>query len=166
MATKVSSLRGLLVLLLGELLYVERRLAGGVLGGLANSVTDAELAALLRHHLEETEAHVDRVETVFRRIDVAPSAHRVAAFESALDSHDRLAGSFVGSDLGDLFHAQGALHTEHWEIAATLTVLQLGEAGGHGERLAELRDSLAEEREAARTLGQVIERLSVSAKKG
>ncbi len=95
MATTVASPRDLFVLLLGELLYVERRLAGGVLRDLATSTADEELAAVLRQHLDETKRHVDRAEAVFRRIDVTPSAHRVAAFECALDRHDQLASSIV-----------------------------------------------------------------------
>ena len=163
MATTVAGPRDLFVLLLGELLYVERRLAGGVLRDLSNSVADEELAAALRQHLEETSLHVDRVETVFRRIEVAPSAHRSAAFESALDQHDRLASSIVASDLADIFHAQAALHTEHWEIAATATVIQLGESNGHGDRVGELRESLEEESAAAQKLERAIERLSHAA---
>ena len=43
MPAKVSNPRDLLLQLLGDLLYVERRLAGGVLRELADSVSDERL---------------------------------------------------------------------------------------------------------------------------
>jgi ferritin-like metal-binding protein YciE len=162
MAGKVSNPRDLFVLLLGELLHVERRLAGSVLRDLASSVTDDELQAALRHHLDETERHVERVENAFRRIEVAPSAHRSAPFESAVAQHDELAGSIVRADLADVFHAQAALHTELWETAAYTAVIELGSAIGYD--LADLRDSLDEERRAEQMLAQAIGRLSHTAR--
>jgi ferritin-like metal-binding protein YciE len=158
MAGKVSNPRDLFLLLLGELLHVERRLAGGVLRDLASSVVDDELAAAVRHHLDETGRHVERVEMVFRRIEVAPSAHRSAPFESALAQHNNLAGSIVRTDLADVFHAQAALHTELWEIAAYTSVIELGSAIGYD--IADLRDSLNEERHTEKTLVKAIRRLS------
>ena len=114
--------------LLGELLYVERRLADTVLEELAGSVRDPELAELLRAHRAETVTHAERVEDGFRAISVAPSSHRSASFEAAVSQHDELAGSIVDPGLGDRFHAQSALHTEHWELAAYETLLRIAPA--------------------------------------
>jgi ferritin-like metal-binding protein YciE len=125
MAGKVSNPHDLIVLLLGELLHVERRLAGGVIRDLAETVRDEELRAVLDRHLEETVQHVERLESVFRRLEVAPTANLSRPFESAVAQHGELAPNIVDAPLADVFHLQAALHIEHWEIAAYEMVLQL-----------------------------------------
>lgn len=154
MAGKVSNPRDLLVLLLGELLHVERRLAGGVIRDLADAVRDDELRTALRRHQEETVQHVERIESAFLRIEVAPTANLSRAFESAVAQHGEVASSVVEPTLADDFHAQAALHTEHWEIAAYEAVLRLAPAAA-GELL---EPSLDDERRTAAGLLKRLER--------
>jgi ferritin-like metal-binding protein YciE len=155
-ATTISNPRDLLVQLLGELLFVERRLAGQVLDELARQVSDDELKAVVERHRDETKQHADRIETVFRRLEVAPTSNLSRSFESAVAAHAELAQSVVETRLADLFHAQAALHTEHWEVAAYRTVLAL-----LPEELRDLlRPSLEEEGKAEADLLQAIDRLA------
>lgn len=156
MPGKVSNPRDLLVLLLGEILFVERRLAGGVLQQLIDAVQDEELRDALRAHLEETRQHVDRVEIAFRKIEVAPTANLTQVFESAVAEHDAVAKSIVDQGLADVFHAQAALHTEHWELGAYRTVFALAPR----EVRDVLRPSYDEEGAAAKLLVAAIDRLS------
>lgn len=156
MAAKVSNPRDLVVLLLGELLFVERRLAGQVLRELADAVTDSELRGTLLAHLDETKAHVERIETAFLRLAVTPTANLSQAFESAVSQQDDLATAVVESRLGDLFHAQAALHTEHWELASYQTILALAPAAV----VEPLRPSYDEERRTAARLVETIDRLA------
>jgi ferritin-like metal-binding protein YciE len=152
----VSNQRDLVVQLLGELLYVERRLADTVIGELAAAVRDEELRRLLEQHRVETREHVERAGTAFRRLEVAPTSNLSRPFESAVAQHDELAAQIVEARLADLFHAQAALHTEHWEMAAYRTLLPLVR-----DDVAEvLRPSFAEEGEAAKSLVRVIDRLA------
>ncbi len=145
---KISNPRDLVVLLLGEILHVERRLAGAVLQDLIDACGDMALQAALAEHLVQTRLHVERVETAFRRMEVAPTANLSRSFESAVDQHDKLAGSIVGVGLGDAFHTATALRAEHWEIASYTSLLAFGEALGYREELAELRANLDDEEHA------------------
>jgi ferritin-like metal-binding protein YciE len=155
-STTISNPRDLVVQLLGELLYVERRLGDAVLRDLEKAVGDDELTAALAHHRDETKAHAERIETAFRRMSVAPTSNLSRAFESAVAQHDQLSSSVVEPRLADLFHAQAALHTEHWEIAAYRALLPLVP-----DDVAELlRPSLDEEESAAAVLAGAIERLA------
>jgi ferritin-like metal-binding protein YciE len=155
-ATKVSNPRDLVVQLLGELLFVERRLADAVIGDVAQAVRDEELRGLLEHHRGETKEHADRVEQAFRHLDVSPTSNLSRPFESAVAQHDELASAVVDPRLADIFHAQAALHVEHWEMAAYRTLLPLCP-----KEVAELlRPSLDEEGEAARQLVRAIDRLA------
>jgi ferritin-like metal-binding protein YciE len=153
---KISNPRDLRLQLLGELLFVERRLEGEVLAELAGAVHDEELAALLRDHRAETTVHARRLETAFRRLEAAPSANLSRPFESAVAAHGELAPSILEPVLADLFHAQAALHTEHWEVAAYRTVLALAPA----EVRELLHPSLSEEGHAEAGLLQAIDRLA------
>lgn len=154
MPAKVSNPRDLLLQLLGDLLYVERRLAGGVLRDLASDVSDEQLHNYLEHHLMETKEHVERCETAFRKLDASPTANAVDSFESALRQHEETASGIVDATLADAFHAQAALRTEHLELALYEAVLALG-----GDEVDELRRSQSEEDDARAMLEGEIRRL-------
>jgi ferritin-like metal-binding protein YciE len=155
-ATKISNRRDLVVQLLGELLFVERRIVDRVLVELISSVQDEELKRVLEEHRVQSRAHVERAETAFRRLGLAPTSNLCRPFESAAAQHDELAPAIVDPVLRDVFHATAALHTEHWEMAAYRTLLPLVP-----DDVAELlRPSLAEEGEAARTLVATVDRLA------
>ena len=160
MPPKLSNPRDLLVQLLGELLYVERRLAGDVLSSLAGSVRDDELRASLEKHLEETRGHVERVETAFRRLEIAPSANRSAAFEGAVAEHEELSSKLSASALADVFHAQAALRTEHLELALYSAVLEVGAAFDKADAVEPLRESEREEDAARTTLEEALARIA------
>ena len=157
-ATKVSNPRDLLVQLLGQLLFAERRLADCVLEQIASQVRDYELRRLLHEHREETKQHVERVETVFRRLQVSPTSNLSQPFESAVAEHDELQTAVEDVLLADVFHAQAALHTEHWEIAAYTTVIALAETLDP-DTVEPLQATLAEEERARDLLTRTIGRL-------
>ena len=156
MPGKVSNPRDLVLLLLADLLFVERRLAGEVLPALIGRVQDGALRAALKEHHEETKVHVTRLETAFRRLDAAPSANLSRAFEGAVAQHDEVARSIVDAGLADRFHADAALHVEHYEIAGYRALLRVAPAGV-GEPLA---DTLRDEEQAVRTLEKTLGRLA------
>lgn len=159
MPTKVSNPRDLVLQLAGRLLFVERRLADAVLPDLVAAVADEELRDVLVRHHHETRAHVGRVETLFRRLEAAPSSNLSRPFESAVAEHDELAPSMLEPRLADVFHAQAALHVEHFEIAAYTTLLGLA-----ADAVRELlQPSLDEEVRAADLLKRRIERLHADA---
>jgi ferritin-like metal-binding protein YciE len=123
-------------------------------------VKDDELAAALREHRDETKEHAARVETVFRRIEVEPSSNLVRAFESAVEQHDEEQGNIKVDALADVFHAQTALHTEHWEIAQYTATIALADAAGFSGAVAELRETLKEEEQARDRLQKLLDRLT------
>lgn len=155
-ATKVSNRRDLVALLLGELYFVERRLADMVIGDLVDAVSDEELKQALQHHREVTKHHVERIEAAFQRLELSPTSNLSQAFEGAVAQHDELAQAMKEPRLADIFHAQAALHTEHWEMAAYRTLLKLAP----DEIVELLRPSFEEEGEAAKSLVKAIDRLA------
>jgi len=154
-ATTISNTRDLVVQLLGELLFVERRLADTVLSDLVRDVQDDELRELLRRHRDETKGHVDRVEQAFRRLGVASTSNLSRSFERAVAEHSDVSATIVEPRLADIFHAQAALKVEHWEMAAYRMLLPLVRREV-GELL---RLTFAEEGEAAKLLVRALDRL-------
>ena len=152
----VSNPRGLLVQLLGELLYAERRFADAILASLARDASDEELSNALEQHRDETKQHVERIETAFRRLEIAPTSNRVPELESMVGHHDELAGPVTDTGLRDVVHAQAALDAEHWEISRYRTLLAVAPKDV-GELLAETLD---EEKRAANVLLKLVERLA------
>jgi ferritin-like metal-binding protein YciE len=155
-ATKISNPRDFAVQLMGELLFVERRLADQVIGDVAAAVRDDELRRALEEHREQTKQHVERLETAFRKLDVAPTSNLSRPFESAVAQHDELASAILDPRLADLFHAQSALHVEHWEMAAYRALLPVAADDVRDV----LRPSFDEEGEAAKLLVNAIDRLA------
>jgi ferritin-like metal-binding protein YciE len=155
-AVKISGPRDLAVQLLGELLYVERRLHDALLPALVASVCDEELRDALREHQQQTRAHVERAEQAFSLLGVRPTSNLFQPLEAAASQHEEGASSIVDTTLADLFHAQSALHTEHMELAAYRTLLPLvpKEVGDL------LMDSYDEEGDAAKLLVKTIDRLA------
>jgi ferritin-like metal-binding protein YciE len=152
----VSNPRDLVAQLLGELLFVERRLHDAILPALVERVADEELREALRAHQQETRVHVERVEEAFRRIGIGATSNLSRTIEAAAEQHATLAPSIVEPRLADLFHAQAALHGEHWEMAAYRTLLPLVASD-----VAELlKQSYDEEGEAAKLLVRSIDRLA------
>jgi ferritin-like metal-binding protein YciE len=99
---------------------------------------------------------VERLETAFRRLDVAPTSNLSRPFESAVAEHDELASSILDPRLADLFHAQAALHTEHWEMAAYRALVPLVPDDVRDL----LRPSFDEEGDAAKLLVSAIDRIA------
>jgi ferritin-like metal-binding protein YciE len=159
-ATQVSNPRDLLVQLLGELLFVERRLADCVLEQIAYAVSDGDLHTVLEEHRLQTKRHAERIENLFRTIGVAATSNLSRPFESAVAQHEELQTAVNDPTLADVFHAQAALHTEHWEIAAYTSVITLGQSLDLDDALEPLRDSLKEEETARDNLARTIARLS------
>jgi ferritin-like metal-binding protein YciE len=160
--TKVSNQRDLVLQLLAELLFVERRLAGEVLEDLARAVRDEELARLLRAHREETVVHARRLETAFRRAEAAPSANLSRPFECTVAEHAERAREIVDPELADVYHAATALRAEHLEIAAYRALLVVAPR----EQTAELATSLEGEERAARALTATLQRLARTRRNG
>ena len=153
---KMSSPRDLAAQLLGELLYVERRLHDALLPRLVAAVKDEELQQALRTHQEETRMHVERVEQAFPVLGTRPTSNLFQPLEAAASQHEEGASSVVDDTLADLFHAQSALHVEHLELATYRTLLPLVP-----KEVGELLEpSYDEEGSTAKLLVRTIDRLA------
>jgi ferritin-like metal-binding protein YciE len=114
---KLSNPRDLLVALLSELLWVERRLAFDVLPEVIESVRDERLKKAFEQHHEQTKLHAERVEGVFRELGMEPSSAFSPGFSGLIEQHDTVAKKIVEPGLADQWHARAGIAAEHFELA-------------------------------------------------
>jgi ferritin-like metal-binding protein YciE len=157
--TEINSPKELFLHELGDILYVERKLAEETLPKLIDEVTDEEFTSALENHLEQTKKHVTNVEKVFRIFDEEPQAEPCIGFEGLKKEHEAMlekaAGSLVDSvDLG------AAARTENYEIAAYEGLRRMAKSLDEDEAVALLDENLAEEKDALREVEKIATRLS------
>jgi ferritin-like metal-binding protein YciE len=134
---------------LGDILYVEQKLAGEVLPKLIEEVQDDELRKGFERHLDQTKGHVTNVEQVFDTLGERPEPEECIGFEGLKKEHDQLLDE-ASSDLVDLVDSGAAARTEHYEIAAYETLIAMARSLGEKEALGLLEENLKEEKEALR----------------
>lgn len=156
---EITNPRELLTHELGDILYVERELAGTTLPKLIGEVQDAELKAGLEKHLRETRRHVENVEKVFDLLGEPVKAEPCIAFEGLRKEHEKLA-SETSADLIDLVDLGAAARTENYEIAAYETLRRLAKSIGEDEAVDLLDENLGQEKEALREVEKIATRVS------
>lgn len=147
--SEITTPRELFLHELGDILYVERKLADEVLPTLVEEVTDPELRKGFKKHLRETERHVKNVEKAFRKLGEEPQAEECIGFEGLKKEHDQLLEE-SDPELIDLVDAGAAARTEHYEIAAYETLIAMARALGERDVIDLFEANLKEEKEALR----------------
>jgi ferritin-like metal-binding protein YciE len=156
---EIMSARDLFLHELGDILYVERKLAGETLPKLIEEVNDEELGAGLKSHLEETRQHVANVEKVFEIFGEEPHEEECVGFEGLKKEHDQLVEESSPA-LIDLVDAGAAARTENYEIAAYEGLRRMAKGLGEDDAVELLDRNLKEEKEALREVEKAATRLS------
>ena len=155
----LASQRDLFLHELGDILFVERKLADEVLPALIGEVSDRQLQAGLKRHHKQTRQHVKNVERAFKTLGEEPEAEKCMGFQGLKAEHDELVGE-ASESLVDAIDTGAASRTEHYEIAAYQGLIAM--ARGLGERgvVPLLQENLTQEREALRELEKIARRLA------
>jgi ferritin-like metal-binding protein YciE len=159
---ELNSARDLFLHELGDILYVERKLADEVLPKLIGEVSDEEFTAGLESHLQETREHVANVEKVFEIFGEEPHEEECVGFEGLKKEHDQLVEESSRS-LIDLVDVGAAARTENYEIAAYEGLRRMAKGLGEDEAVDLLDKNLKQEKDALREVEKVATRLSKEA---
>jgi ferritin-like metal-binding protein YciE len=157
--SEITTQRKLFLHELGDILYVERKLADEVLPKLIREVDDTELRRGLEKHHTQTRRHVANVEKAFKSLGEKPIAETCIGFEGLKEEHDKLT-SESSRALLNAVDAGAAARTEHYEIAAYQGLLAMARALGEREVVPMLDANLKQEREALRAIEKVTRRLA------
>ena len=156
---EISSPKELFLHELGDILYVERKLAEETLPKLIEEVTDDEFKSGLESHLEETKQHVTNVEQVFDIFGEEPHEEECVGFEGLKKEHDELLEK-ASSSLVDSIDLGAAARTENYEIAAYEGLRRMAKALGEDRAVTLLDANLAQEKEALREVEKIATRVS------
>ncbi len=157
--SEITTPRELFLHELGDILYVERKLAAETLPKLIDEVQDEEFRAGLEKHLDETRAHVTNVEKVFRSLDEEPKAEECIAFEGLKSEHDKMIEE-SSPTLVDIIDLGAAARTENYEIAAYEGLRRMAKAMGEDEAVDLLDANLKQEKDALREVEKIATRVS------
>jgi ferritin-like metal-binding protein YciE len=147
----MSNPRDLFLVLLGEVLFVERTLAREALPELIDEVEHEALSSVLAEHLGETSEHPGRVEESFRAAAAESSSNHSLPLGGMIEQHSQLAESALVASIKDALALQAAIHTEHYEIAAYRALLPLAQQVAP-DAVAPLEANLADEQAALQKL--------------
>jgi ferritin-like metal-binding protein YciE len=156
---ELTTQRDLFLHELGDILFVERKLANEVLPALIDEVKDRELQTGLKRHHTQTRKHVTNVESAFKKMGETPEAEKCLGFEGLKKEHDELT-SDAGAGLTDAIDTGAATRTEHYEIAAYQGLIAMARGLGEKEVVPLLQENLTQEREALRALEKIGRRLA------
>lgn len=123
------------------------------------NATSPELRAGLQQHLEETQAHVSRLERVFAIVGEDPDTEKNAVFDEMTDA---VKDAIDESDSGSLRDAALILcgnFVEHYEIALYGSLVSYARQLGYQDAAQLLQQTLEEEKSADAKLTQLGEGL-------
>ncbi|QLH85076.1 DUF892 family protein [Halosimplex pelagicum] len=144
--------RELLVEGVQELYYTEQQLVDA-LDDVAQETEDDNAAQGFSQHREETQEHVERLETVFEKLDEQPREREDPVLDAMIEEHDAFAGDNDGEVL-DRYNISAGQKIEHYEIAAYGNVTSLAGKLGEDEAADLLEENLREEEQALDELSQ------------
>jgi ferritin-like metal-binding protein YciE len=148
---------------LKDIYYAEHQITKA-LPKLIDQATNRELVQGLKSHLEETIKQIERLNQVFKKLDMSPSATDCPAIDGLIKEADATAGEIEDKSVLDAAIVANAQAVEHYEIARYGTLIAWAEELGHEEIVRFLTTNLNEEKAANAKLNNVALRKGVNRK--
>jgi Uncharacterized protein conserved in bacteria len=142
----LQSLENAFVDELRDILSAERQLVKA-LPQMAKGASSDELRMAIEQHLEETKTHVERLEDVFRSLELSPRAKKCEAMEGLVEEGSSLLEENAAPEVLDALIIAAAQKVEHYEIATYGTLCTWAKLLGHETALKLLKQTLNEEEE-------------------
>ena len=121
-----------------------------------------ELKAGFEQHLEQTKAHVERLESILAKLGENPKGKKCKGMEGLVDEGAEAIEEYKGSVL-DAALIGGARRVEHYEIAGYGTVIAMAKLLGESEHARVLEQTLNEEKETDAKLTSLSEKVNATA---
>lgn len=141
---------------LKDIYWAEKALVKALPKMISNSTSD-DLMNALDNHLSETEKQVDRLEKVFKSIDVKAQAEKCEAMEGLIEEAEEIMKETEKGKVRDAGIIVAAQKVEHYEIATYGSLCVFAETLEKGEALNLLKETLSEEKEADQKLTKIAE---------
>jgi ferritin-like metal-binding protein YciE len=130
---------------------------------MADASTSSDLRDAFAHHLEETRAHVERLELVFERQSMSGKGKKCEGIEGIIKEGAELLRAEAEPEVKDAGLIGAAQRVEHYEIASYGTARTFAEQLGEREIAKLLQETLNEEGATDKKLTQIARRINVKA---
>src|SRR3954451_21389898 len=150
----VKTMDDLFVATLKDIYYAEKQILKA-LPGMVKKATGPELKKALETHRKETEGQVDRLDQVFKTLDVAARGKRCDAIEGIIAEAKEHMEEIEDNQVLDAGMIGSAQAVEHYEICRYGTLIEWAKDLGHEDAIGLLQQNLEEEKNADRLLSQI-----------
>src|ERR1700683_43715 len=141
---KVSTVLEVLTEELQDLYSAETQITKA-LPKMAKAATSPDLKKGFQLHLEQTEKHVERIESICKKLGIKPTGKKCEATAGLVKEGQEAIDEEATPEAKDLLLIGAARRVEHYEIAAYTGACDLAEALGETEALKTLSETLSEE---------------------
>ena len=151
-----SALNELFVDELKDILDAEKQLVKA-LPKMAKAATSESLEAAITEHLEQTKGQVNRLEQVFRSLDMTARGKHCVAMEGLIEEGKEVIEDDLEDMVRDAALIGAAQKVEHYEIASYGTLIAHARLLGHAEAVTLLQQTLEEEKQTDQNLTELAE---------
>lgn len=155
---KLDNLRKLYINELRDLYSAENQLLKA-LPKMAKGASTDELKQAFEKHLQETEGHVERLETIFEDLDESPKGKTCQAMKGLVEEGSEILEEEGEESVLDAGIIAAAQKVEHYEIASYGTVRTFAELLGDKDATKLLQQTLDEEGAADAKLSELAEEI-------
>ena len=152
----MTTLEDLFVHELKDIYNAEKQLVKA-LPKMAKGATSDKLRTAIEEHLQQTEEQVNRLDEVFRSLDVPARGVKCAAMEGLIEEGKEILDGDFDDPVRDAAIIGAANKVEHYEIAAYGTLISFARLLGRSDAEKLLRETLDEEKAADRKLTELAE---------
>lgn len=151
-----SALNELFVDELKDILDAEKQLVKA-LPKMAKAATSESLQAAITAHLEQTKGQVNRLEQVFRSLDLTARGKHCVAMDGLIEEGKEVIDGDLEEMVRDAALIGAAQKVEHYEIASYGTLIAHARLLGHDEAVTLLQQTLDEEKQTDQNLTELAE---------
>jgi len=155
---KIESMEELFLQQIEDLYDAEKRLVKA-LPKMAEASTSLILKRTFESHLQQTEGHVSRLESIFRQLNKDAKGQTCAAMKGLVSEGEDMVSHIDESPLRDAGLIAAANRVEHYEIAAYGSARTFAQTLGLIQAAALLEQTLQEEKEADQKLTQLAQQM-------
>jgi ferritin-like metal-binding protein YciE len=152
----VKTMEDLFVDTLKDIYYAEKHILKA-LPTMVKKAGSKELKKALETHRKETEGQVDRLEDVFKQLDVAARGKKCEAIEGIIAEAKSHMEDIEDPEVLDAGMIGSAQAVEHYEITRYGTLIAWAKQLGHDDAIALLEANLEEEKNADQLLSEIAE---------
>ena len=153
---KLATLHDLYVDELKDLYNAEHQLLKA-LPKMAKASDAPQLAKAFTEHLAETQGQIDRLEKIFKKLDVSPKGKKCKAMEGLLEEGKAIMAEDADPNVMDAALIASAQRVEHYEMAGYGCVRTFARLLGYDVAADLLQESLDEEGAADKKLTKLAE---------